>query len=140
MLLQGIGDEQQPVFEAEGAGVGHPLDQEVPRVLERGEVLGIGAWRDLVAIAGGTAAQVLVRPFVVVLAAEAIEGALLGGDGAPGWADGTGFQRLVHAFVGRVFLGARRADPLVLDAQAHPPDVDRKSTRLNSSHGSISYA
>src|SRR2546427_8474270 len=52
MLLQGIGDEQQPVFEAERAGVSDPFDQEVSGILQRGQVLGIRAGRDVVAIAG----------------------------------------------------------------------------------------
>src|SRR5438067_10881064 len=36
--------------------------------------------------------------------------------------------------------GHRPVGGFLLDPQAHPPDGDRKSTRLNSSHVSISYA
>jgi hypothetical protein len=35
MLFERIGDEEQLVLEPERAGVGDPLDQEVPRLLER---------------------------------------------------------------------------------------------------------
>lgn len=43
VLFQGIGDEEQLGLQPERAGVGHPLDQEVPRMLQRGQVLGKGA-------------------------------------------------------------------------------------------------
>ena len=43
VLLQGIGDEEQLVFQPEGAGVRHALDQEVAGVLERRQALGKGA-------------------------------------------------------------------------------------------------
>lgn len=45
VLLQGLGDEQQPPFETNCAGVGDPLDEKLPGVLERGQVLGIGPER-----------------------------------------------------------------------------------------------
>ena len=41
-LLERIGDEEQLVFEPEGAGVGDALHEEVPRVLERGRWSGKG--------------------------------------------------------------------------------------------------
>jgi len=95
VLFEGVGDEQQPVLEAKGAGVGDALDQEVAGVLERGQVLGIGAWGHAVAITGRAAAQVLVRPFVVVLAAERVEGTLLGRERAAGcWMPSRSHQTL----------------------------------------------
>jgi len=50
------------VFEPEGAGVGDALDDEVPRVLERGQAVGKGWGRQGVARAGRAAAEILVRP------------------------------------------------------------------------------
>src|SRR5258708_6157514 len=73
---------------------------------------------------GGAATQVLVRRLVVVLAGERIEGALLSRERAAGRANRAGFQRLVHAFVGGVVLGGGGSRALVLDAEAHPPDVE----------------
>ena len=78
MLLEGIGDEEQFVFEPEGTGVGDALDEEVARILEGRQALGIGPGRRSVAGAGGAAVEILVRPFVVVEGAEVIEGPLLG--------------------------------------------------------------
>lgn len=40
MLFERIGDEEQFVFEPEGAGVGHALHDEVARILERRESVG----------------------------------------------------------------------------------------------------
>src|SRR2546425_13216577 len=77
-----------------------------------------------VAITGRGAAQVVVRPLVVVLAAEAMEGALLSRERAAGRADGARLERFVHALVGSVVLGGGGSGALVLDAQPHPPDVE----------------
>ena len=97
VLLQGIGDKQQPVLEAEGAGVGDPLHQEMAGVLERRQVLGIEPGREVVAISGRAAAQIFVRPFVVVFAAESIKGALLGRERAAGRPDRARLERLTRA-------------------------------------------
>jgi len=56
MLFECVGDEEQLVLEPERAGVGDLLDQEVPRVFERGQSLGKGAGRGGVARAGRPAA------------------------------------------------------------------------------------
>jgi hypothetical protein len=53
LLFEGVGDEEQFVFEPEGAGVGDALDQEVARILERRQLLGIGpgpAWAVLILV------------------------------------------------------------------------------------------
>ena len=73
VLLEGVGDEHQPFLEPDRPSVGDALDDEVPRVLEWGEFLGVGPRRRGVAGAWGTAAEVLVRPFVVVEGAEALK-------------------------------------------------------------------
>src|SRR5207245_11146632 len=50
--------------------------------------------------------------------------------------DGRDHQPQVGSFAGRHAVERGR----VLDRRRSPPAADRKSTRLNSSHGSISYA
>ena len=67
VLLQSSRDEEQLVLEAEGAGVGHPLDQEVPRILERRQVFGKGAPGGGVLRAGRPTAEILMGPFVVLM-------------------------------------------------------------------------
>src|SRR5207245_9576402 len=58
-----------------------------------------------------------------------------GGDGRI--CGGAGVLRVVVDWVGQVLLDAGIADSA---KQRGDLDLDRKSTRLNSSHGSISYA
>lgn len=43
VLFERVGDEQQLVFEPEGAGVGDALHQELSRILERRQPIGKGA-------------------------------------------------------------------------------------------------
>jgi len=43
MLLEGVGDEQQALFEADGAGVGDPFDDEVPGILDGRQGAGVRA-------------------------------------------------------------------------------------------------
>src|SRR3712207_7499300 len=49
----------------------------------------------------------------------------------------TGELRVIQSIPQTAFAAAVG---LVTDQQNHPPAVDRKSTRLNSSHANISYA
>jgi hypothetical protein len=107
-----------------GAGVGDAFHEEVARVLERRQALGKRARRGGVARAGSSGAEVLVGTLLVVEGAEAVEGSLLGREGRPRWPTGPGLERAVHALVGTVLLGGRRANALVLDPEAHPPDVE----------------
>jgi hypothetical protein len=95
MLFERVGDEEQLVFEAERAGVGDALDQEVARILERGKPVGKGPSRRGVAGAGRATTEELVRPFVVGEAPKAIDGALLGGEGDARRAAGTRLEGLV---------------------------------------------
>ena len=41
MLLEGVGDEQQSLFEADGAGVGDTLDDEGPGILDGWQGAGV---------------------------------------------------------------------------------------------------
>ena len=47
VLLEGVGDEQQPLLQTDGTGVGDPLDDEVSGILNGRQGPGVGA-------AGGT--------------------------------------------------------------------------------------
>lgn len=124
MLLERIGNEEELVFEPEGAGVGDTLHDEVGGVLERWEPFGIRARGGRVARARSSAAEILMRAFVVVERAEAMERPLLGREVGARRPTGAGLERAVHAFVSAVLLGRRRPNALMLDAEAHPPDVE----------------
>src|SRR5438034_7842108 len=105
MLLEGVGDKQQPLLEADGAGVGHALDDEVPGVLDRWQGAGVLARGWSVARRRGVIVQGLMGPLVVVEVAKGIEGPLLGDEGRAGGANGLALQGLVHALVRPVLLG-----------------------------------
>ena len=64
-----------------------------------------------------------VRPVEVVLGLEAIEFPLLPAKTRCRGARRPGLQGLVHSLVRAVLLGAARLDPLVNDAELHPPYV-----------------
>src|SRR3989449_6051561 len=51
-----------------------------------------------------------------------------------------GLRRAYREVAGRREAGARRRGATPPGMRGSPPDGDRKSTRLNSSHGYISYA
>ena len=76
---QTVGNEEQPMLEAKRAPRRDLLDQEVPRILLRGERARIGARGGLVVCGGRLPSQAVVGPFLIVFGAEVIEGALLGG-------------------------------------------------------------
>jgi len=126
MLLERGREIEQPGLEANGAGVGDPLHEEVPGIFERGQCAGIRARRRAVERAGRPPAQKLVGPFVVVLLAKPVEGALLGRERRAGRPNRALLQRFVHALVGAVLLWVRRQDALVLNAEAEPPHVERR--------------
>jgi len=65
-----------------------------------------------------------VRPLVVAERAEAIEGALLGSERGAWGATGADFEGAMHALVRAILLRRRGVNALVLDPEAHPPDVE----------------
>ena len=65
------------MLEAERAPGRHLLHEEVSRVLERGQARGVRAPRRVVARGGRVLVQPLVRPDLIVLRPERVEGALL---------------------------------------------------------------
>ena len=66
----------------------------------------------------------LVRPLLVVLPPEVIEGPLLGDQRRARGPNRLGLQGLVHSLMGAVLLRVARANALVLNAQSHPPHVE----------------
>ena len=70
MLLQGVRQKEQLVLEADRSRMRDSLDQEVARVLERGQRRGIRARGADVARPRWVAPKRGVRPLVVVLAPE----------------------------------------------------------------------
>src|SRR5215467_8741991 len=61
---------------------------------------------------------------LVVEEAEAIECPLLPGQVTLWWTGGRGLERAMHAFMSAVLLRMAREDPLVLNPQAEPPDIE----------------
>ena len=65
-----------------------------------------------------------MRAFLVGLGPEPVEGPLLRGGVAAGRADRGALQGAMHAFMGPILLGTPGLNTLMLNAQAHPPDVE----------------
>ncbi len=78
-----VRDEEQPLLETEGARVGDALDEEVPGILDRQKPGIVLARRGPVERRGCPSSQMLMRPLLVVLLSELIEGALLGDQRGP---------------------------------------------------------
>src|SRR5262245_48944985 len=79
VLLERVGKKEQPLPQAEGAGVGDALDEKVPRVLDRRQRAGVAPRRRPVRRRGRPTAESFVRALFIVKVAEGIEGPLLGG-------------------------------------------------------------
>lgn len=126
MLLEGVGDEEEFVLESERPGAGDPFDDEVPRILQRRQLLGKAAERRTVVRAGRLAPEGGMRSLVVVQRSERSEGALLRPEIRAWGPAGSGLEGSVHAFMRTVLLGGSRMNPLMLDAEAHPPDVESR--------------
>jgi hypothetical protein len=123
MLLQGVGEKEQPLLQANGARVGDTLDEKVAGVFDRRQRARVGPRGGVVQRGRRPIAQGLVGPFIIVETAEGIEGALLGGQARLRRPTRLPLERLVHALVGAVLLRVGGQNPLVLDAESQPPDV-----------------
>src|SRR5512145_2240912 len=86
--LEGVAQEDQPVFEAERARRGNPLHEEVPGILDRRQDARVPTRGGLIGRRGCVALKTLVGPLLVVEAAEGGEGAVLGGEGGARGANG----------------------------------------------------
>jgi hypothetical protein len=131
---EGVGDEEQALLEPKGPGVGDALDEKVARILDRREPGVVRARRWPVQGRGRPPSQMLMRPLVVVLPSEEIEGPLLGGQRGARWPNGVGLEGLVHPLVGPVLLRVAREDALVLNPEAHPPHIQLRET-VNAGRG-----
>ena len=120
MLLQRIGEEEQPFLQTDGARVRHALDQEVAGILD-------GRQRARVGPSGGTVqrsrraiAQGRVGPFVSVEMAERVEGTLLARQARLRRSTRLALEGLMHPLVSTVLLRVSGQDPLMLDPQSQP--------------------
>ena len=77
VLLQGVGNEEQPLLKPERPGVRDALHDEMSGILDRRQGAGVEPRRRPIPRRRRGALEELVRPLVVVLGAEAIERALL---------------------------------------------------------------
>src|SRR5882762_1934692 len=118
-----VTDEEQASFESERAGVRDALHEEVPGILDGRQSGIVRAGRRLIARRGRRPAQVFVRPLLIVLSAKPIEGPLLRDQRRARGTNGLGLERFVHALVRAILLWLARQDPLVLNAETHPPHI-----------------
>ena len=65
--------------------------------------------------------QRLVRPVMIIVVHEFVEGVLLRSQVMARWLAGVALQGAVHAFMPAVLLRLARLDTLAPDSQAHPP-------------------
>jgi len=77
-LEQGVADVDPATFPPDAAISADATDLEVAGVFGLGESVGVGSWGGSVELRRWDLSEVFVRAFVVVLAAEAFELALLG--------------------------------------------------------------
>lgn len=68
--------------------------------------------------------QPFMRPHGVVLYAKSIEGLLLSDTGPSDRPDRLALEGPVHPLVRAVLLWLARMNTLVLDAEAHPPNIE----------------
>ena len=85
-------------------GTGDPFHDKVAGILNGRQLSVVGSRGWLVWGAGRAVLQRFVGALVVVFGSEAIEGTLLGGHAGPRRSARSGFEGLVHALVGAVFL------------------------------------
>ena len=126
LSAQRTAKNEQVVLEANGPDTRDVFDQQVARILQRRERIGIGTRRGLVVRGGRITRERFMRSLFVVFAAKLIEAALLLREIGLGRARGLVFQRPMHSFVRCVLLWGRGTDPLMLNAETQPPDVESR--------------
>jgi hypothetical protein len=105
MLLERVRDKDQALLESDRSRVRHPLGNVMARVLDRREGPGVQAGRRLVQRGGRSAAEKLVRAFIVVEDPEPVESALLGEQVSLGRSRRCRLEGPMHPLVGPVLLG-----------------------------------
>ena len=119
-----IGDVDERGPEPKRPARGDLPDEEVPRILLRGEARRERTQGWLVLRRRRLAVQEGVGTLLVVFLSERIERPLLGRQIGPRGTNGPAPERAMHAFVRAVLLRAPRMNALMLNAEAHPPDVE----------------
>jgi hypothetical protein len=94
-----IGEIQQPGLKPEGSASGDLLHDEVGRILEGRQALGIRAGRGPIARRGRFLPQMFVRPLLIELLLEGIEVPLLRRTRGAHWNNCLALQGAVHAFM-----------------------------------------
>jgi hypothetical protein len=94
------------------------------RVLDGRQLLGVRAVGAAVKGCGGLPLESLVGSLLVIETLEVVEAALLSGEVGFGRACGFVLESSVHPLVRAILLGLAGKDPLVLNAEAKPPDVE----------------
>src|SRR5947209_10386587 len=92
-------------------------------ILRRNDPLGIGVRRRLPERCRHLIADAFVGSLLIVAPAEGVELPLLAAQGVRRRPRRLALELAVHAFMGRVLLGTRRMNPLMDDAELHPPHV-----------------
>ncbi len=104
-LEQGMADVDPTPLPADAAVSADPADFEVSGILGLWQPVGVGARGGCVERGRWGLIEMFVRAFVVVLAAELFELALLGGSVGGRGSGGLILEGSVHAFMGAVLLG-----------------------------------
>src|SRR5688572_21995784 len=104
VLLERVGEEEQSLLQANRAGVGDALDEEVPGVLARRQGAGVRPRRRPIESGRGPIRQRFVWPLVVIETPERVERPLLSGPARARRPTRLALEGLVHPFVGAVLL------------------------------------
>ena len=100
----------------------NPADLHARPVFDLRQTLREAPLRGPVALRRGLHPQGLMRPLLVVLAPEALQGLLLGPPRRFGRLRHGFLQRLMDPLMAAVFFGVTRTDPFRPDPEPHPPD------------------
>src|SRR5437667_8186287 len=106
----------------------------MPGILKQRQLTGVGPGGGSVERAWRPTTQKLMRALGVVHPPETIERALLRGQGRPWRSNGVSLQGLVHPLVRPVLLGLPGQNPLMLNAESQPPDVELREA-VNAGRG-----
>src|SRR5438132_342046 len=123
LVTEGIAEKGLRGVQAESTAVADTTDLHMVGILRRNEPLGIGTRRRLPERCRHLIADAFVGSLLIVAPAEGVELPLLAAQGARRRPRRLALELAVHAFMGRVLLGTRRMNPLMDDAELHPPHV-----------------
>lgn len=121
-------------MEPEGTCATDTTKFEMRGITGRRDVLGVRTRRGRPQRRWCPVPDAFVRAFVVVADAEGVEPPLLRAQAARGGARGLAFQIAMHSFMGAVVLRTGRRNPLMDDAELHPPHVQLRQP-VNAGRG-----